>query len=275
VVVADNFEHPEFLRVYTALLKGKDKLCGYNLLLVNGKVIVRERPGGPHETLSRRINRVFESYLNYEVLTSGGSTRFQYGANSSLEPDECFVNRHIPPTNVITDARGEAFPSIVIEINSSEGYASADETAQVYLNNPATRVVISIKLVLSRSQNPEIRGKITQMYFILYRAGDRQPGAIRVNPIQVVSFGASAETSSMNAILRHTQVDPVNFTGVGRTTDVIHNNTANAPLFQVIIDAQDIWYNVPNDAVPDIPRSNINVDLFEVLAFLQATKRSL
>jgi Uma2 family endonuclease len=158
---------------------------------VNGKLIVRERPGGPHETLSEYMGMVFGNYMGMmAVLTPGGSTRFQYGANSSLEPDECFFNRHMPPNNVITDVHGEKLPSIIIEINSSESYTSSDETAQVYLNNPATRVVISIKLVISHSRNQNKRGKITQMYFILYRQRDRQPGANRVNPFQVVSFGA-------------------------------------------------------------------------------------
>jgi len=269
IIITENIEISEFLKVYTTLLNGKDKISGYNLLLINGKLIVRERPGAAHESLSGHMDHILVAYKGIEaVLLSGCSTRFQYGANSSLEPDQCFFNRHIPSNDRIRDANGLELPSIIIEINLSESYASTDETAQIYLNNIATRVVISIKLVISHAQNQNIRGKITQMYFILYRQRDRQQGEGRVNPIKVVSFGASAETSSMNAILRHTRVNPVHFTGVGRTTG-LQNDTANTAPFQVIIDADDIWYNVPDDVVQNIPRDDFNIDLFEVLSFLR------
>jgi hypothetical protein len=78
----------------------------------------------------------------------------------------------------------------------------------------------------------------------------------------------------MNAILQHTQVDPVNFTGVGRTPG-LQCDALNMPQFQVTIDAQDIWFNVPVAAAQDIPRQNFNVDLFEVLAFLRDRESSV
>jgi hypothetical protein len=283
VVVAENVKHFQFLKMYTTLLKGKDKLFGYNALLLNGKVIVRERPAGSHhEATSAHMNCVFANYMGrMEVLVSGGHTRFQYGKHSSLEADSCFFNRHIPHNDRVRDRQGEKLPSILVEINSSESYWSTDEIAQVYLDNEATRIVVSIKLVVSHADNAPpgfsntTNDSITEMYFILYRARDRELGATRVNPHQVISFGACAGTDAVDDILRHTQVDPARFTGVGRTDGVQNDSTPDSPPFQVIIDAEDLWYDVPDTSVPDIERLALKIDLFEVITFLREMECSV
>jgi hypothetical protein len=84
----------------------------------------------------------------------------------------------------------------------------------------------------------------------------------------ILNYVMGKTSSIINAILRHTPVDPVHFTGVGRA-DGLQCNALNMPHFQVTIDAQDIWYSVPVAAVKNIPRQNFNMDLFEVLAFLR------
>jgi hypothetical protein len=69
---------------------------------------------------------------------------------------------------------------------------------------------------------------------------------------KVISFGPNCRSQTVEAILRHTDVDPYNFIGIGRPG--FAGNQVNYPevlndedVFSVMVPNEVIWWNVPEE----------------------------
>jgi Uma2 family endonuclease len=235
-----------------------DRLCdsleadgvkrGCKTALLDGRLVILEIPGSPHEVTVDLIRALMtESCIQMtgnctDPLKGRGSTRVRYGEATSMEGDATYRNHRLPLDQCPRDANGELIPFLVFEVASSESYERMATTPNHYLANEHVRLVISIKLVLSNPLH------VHQLYCIIH---ERCPNG---RPIvsRVISFGPRMHRQAEAAILRHTHIEDGNFVGIGRThfpTPANYLDTLRDPIFAVTLPHDLVWQGVPQEEV--------------------------
>lgn len=214
----------------------KWKSCRGKMALIEGRIILIQIPDELHEIIAEQVVLQFGAFNN-RIFTPLGSTRVRYGqANTCLESDKSFVNRH---ATHLLDPRGKVIPTIIVEVAYSESYESIQDTALQYLYNLNVRMVISIKILATRHH-------VNQLYCIVHTRDDNGPAIAS----QVISFGPGCRSQTVEAIIRHTGVHPDNFIGIGRPGfdlgQVNYPEVLNdEETFSIIVPNEVIWWNVP------------------------------
>lgn len=218
------------------------KTCRCKMALIEGRIIIIQILDEIHEIIAEQVGEDFTEFnisQPQRVFRALGSTRIRYGqSNTCLEGDKSFANRH---ATFSRDAKGNIIPSIVFEVANSENYESIQGTALQYLQNNNVRMVISIKILATQHQ-------ANQLYCIVHTRDENN----QVIVSKVISFGPNCRSQTVEAILRHTDVDPYNFIGIGRPG--FAGNQVNYPevlndedVFSVMVPNEVIWWNVPEE----------------------------
>ena len=251
-----------------------------NIKLIDGRILIIQFPGAAHELIGRLVTSMVARQNvvdDMDPFVCMRSTRMRIPGRASLEADEALRNLHVPAHLRRVDPNGVPFPRFVVEVCVSESYESMCNTAQTYLVQPGIDGVLSIKRVAGVLGN--------QHYAILHYREDLIAELARIGrpvnpdlPIigalpertparMVISFGPQAVGATMQAIAHHTAVAPENFRGAGRGDDA--PNGRGISLYSVVIPAEVMWRDVPDDSVPHIQRNGITIDLFKIAQTLE------
>jgi Uma2 family endonuclease len=233
-----------------------------------GDITIHERPTNPHEAVKRHIEYSIDKYNidSWDPFYSMGAPTLLIDDHRVVESDSAYYNYRVPTSELQRNSRNQVIPSIVIEISYSEGWRDLFSKAEVYMNNPAVRMVIIIKLI----GDPDL-AIVSYCACVIY-IKEELTNAVS---LKIINIGPKLHHSTLRAIEACTGLTPASpaFIGVGCGYEgpfpfeqPLAEETAGD--FALEIPQHVIWHQVPADRViPGFPA--VRIDLRKILQKLE------
>src|SRR6185312_4974654 len=175
IVVASNVPRETYLK----FCAGESKVSVKHRF-VDGKVIAHDLPLDPHSAIQGALTGEMYTWNRSELCVMG-ETDITVNTRDVYRPDACIRPRQ-PPQRRAVNANGNPYPTMVIEIGSTESLNSLHELATGYFS-PRTniRMYLAIKLF------PRRRDRTFALLALFYRRDQPNPTV----PCIAKSFGTA------------------------------------------------------------------------------------
>ena len=259
IVVASNVPRETYLK----FCDGEPKVPVKHRF-VDGKVIAYEIPLDPHSVVQGVLTGEMYTWNRCE-LDVMGETDVTVNTRDVYRPDACIrpQQRRQPPQRQAVNATGNPYPTMVIEIGSTESLNSLHELATGYFS-PRTniRMYLAIKLF------PRRRDRTFALLALFYRRDQLNPTV----PCIAKSFGTANLHISTTRFLLNIPNFPANsLTGVG--CGQVACDGPNLPDYQLAIPTRLLFDDVPTGAPNGTP-NDFFIDLWDIQrAYSRALRR--
>ena len=259
IVVASNVPRETYLE----FCNGEPKVSVKHRF-VDGKVIAYEIPLNPHSVVQGVLTGEMYTWNRCE-LDVMGETDVTVNTRDVYRPDACIrpQQRRQPPQRQAVNATGNPYPTMVIEIGSTESLNSLHELATGYFS-PRTniRMYLAIKLF------PRRRDRTFALLALFYRRDQLNPTV----PCIAKSFGTANLHISTTRFLLNIPNFPANsLTGVG--CGQVACDGPNLPDYQLAIPTKLLFDDVPTGAPNGTP-NDFFIDLWDIQrAYSRALRR--
>ncbi|KAF9157199.1 hypothetical protein BGX20_004076 [Mortierella sp. AD010] len=254
VTLAEGISLNEFSEYIDAHPKLPVRIC-----LIEGSVVAYEYPQDCRSYVTGRINILLGRWDATNDLRIGDNLDIKVGPNSMLISD-CFIRptrRPPPPPGQGTNNAGLAYPTVVVEVATSQSLKDVTEKAPKYFSAMTT---IQAFLVI-KIWEPHQDGTIAMIALLYRRANPNQ----RI-PVSTVSFGTAGVDPQANRVLVDIVGDHDLIAGVGYGG--VPCDGAGIPAYQLNIPVMDI-YNGDPQGIPATRIHGFNLDLWDIQMMAQ------
>ncbi|KAF9090481.1 hypothetical protein BGX27_002252, partial [Mortierella sp. AM989] len=222
------------------------------ICLVDGNVIAYEISLRPHTAVAGRIHSLLARWDAGDDLAIGGDLDVVLEVNAILKPDLYIQpwRRPAPPQGQGADSIGNAFPTMIVEIATSQGLSGVHaKVAHWFPPRTTIQLCLIIKIWRPRGYNT------LAMVVLRYHRTNNNP----LIPTTAISFGTAAldhqALQVLQGVVAGNQVTGVGFCGVPCSEAAI-------PVYQMTLPAALI-YNGDPQGVPEANALGFGLDLWD------------